>query len=199
MHRLFKGLFYENRKSVPHIHDCILRRIYYIYFTFAALPDTFHFQPHGRHNVSCFSRTFDNRWNAREVCAERCYTFPVVVSVIYFLCIGELREAISKAELLLFLIPAALALMSIILPIFLPPLLLITPILYFCLVYRHVAELKAKSHTNAWCCLRTERTGDGSLCSNLIAQRTVPCLLPCLLERCLNKWKKTIKPLKYNF
>ena len=75
--------------------------------------------------------------------------FPVVVSVIYFLCIGELREAISKAELLLFLIPAALALMSIILPIFLPPLLLITPILYFCLVYRHVAELKAKSHTNA--------------------------------------------------
>ena len=75
MHRLFKGLFYENRKSVPHIHDCILRRIYYIYFTFAALPDTFHFQPHGRHNVSCFSRTFDNRWNAREVCAERCYTF----------------------------------------------------------------------------------------------------------------------------
>lgn len=75
--------------------------------------------------------------------------FPVAVSVIYFLCIGELREAISKAELLLLLIPAALALMSIILPIFLPPLLLITPILYFCLVYRHVAELKAKSHTNA--------------------------------------------------
>ncbi|MGN0520567.1 MAG: hypothetical protein ACI4LB_07475 [Candidatus Fimenecus sp.] len=75
--------------------------------------------------------------------------FPVAVSVIYFLCIGELREAISKAELLLFLIPAALALMSIILPIFLPPLLLFTPILYFCLVYRHVAELKAKSHTNA--------------------------------------------------
>lgn len=75
--------------------------------------------------------------------------FPVVVSVIYFLCIGELREAVSKAELLLFLIPAALALMSIILPIFFPPLLLITPILYFCLVYRHVAELKAKSHTNA--------------------------------------------------
>ena len=149
MHRLFKGLFYENRKSVPHIHDCILRRIYYIYFTFAALPDTFHFQPHGRHMYLALVAPLTTDEMRGRYVLSGVTLFPVVVSVIYFLCIGELREAISKAELLLFLIPAALALMSIILPIFLPPLLLITPILYFCLVYRHVAELKAKSHTNA--------------------------------------------------
>lgn len=75
--------------------------------------------------------------------------FPVVVSVIYFWRLGELREAMAKADLLLLLIPAALALVSVVLPIFLPPLLFLTPILYFCLIYRHIAKLKAKSHTNA--------------------------------------------------
>lgn len=74
--------------------------------------------------------------------------FPVVVSVIYFLCIGKLREAISKAELLLFLVPAAIALVSVILPIFLPPLFILTPILYFGLVCIHMEKLRKEKHTD---------------------------------------------------
>lgn len=70
--------------------------------------------------------------------------FPVVVSLIYFLCIGEFREAISKAELLLLLIPAGFGLLGILHPIFILPLYILTPILYFCLACLHLEALREK-------------------------------------------------------
>lgn len=86
--------------------------------------------------------TFDETSGRYVLCGVT--LFPVVVSVIYFLCIGELREAKAEAELWLLLIPAGFGLLGILHPIFILPLYILTPILYFCLACLHLEALREK-------------------------------------------------------
>lgn len=73
----------------------------------------------------------------------RCCTplLPAVVAVIYFLCIGKLREAWRKGELLPIVIPAGIGLTGLVFPGSFLILMILMPILYLWTVCIQIAGL----------------------------------------------------------
>ena len=66
---------------------------------------------------------------------------PAAVAVVYFLCIGKLREAKENGELLPLVIPAALGLIGLVFPGSFLLLIILMPILYIWTVCIQIAGL----------------------------------------------------------